>query len=98
VTEETVNAANSEALLKEFQARRLRVTCEYIGKLLGEVDEILRVTQSKAAFPRFISDVTPSQSRTVEDYIARLRAPLARVPDGQGIEREGPSIPASRVT
>ena len=91
------NRSEGQPLLNEFQARRLRVTCEYIDKLLGEVQEILHATASKAAFPRFVPDVTPAQSRTVEDHIARLRAQLARALDGQGIARERPSIPASRA-
>ena len=97
MTASNSNISEGQPLLNEFQAQRLRVTCEYIDKLLGEVGEILRVAESKAAFPRFISDITPPQSRTVEDYIARLRAQLARVLDGQGIVRERPSIPASRA-
>jgi GTP-binding protein EngB required for normal cell division len=83
--------------LNEFQARRLRVTCQYIDKLLGEIEEILHVTSSRAAFPRFSPDVAPAQSRTIEDYVSRLRAQLVRVLDGQGIPREKPSIPASRA-
>ena len=84
-------------LLNEFQARRLRVTCQYIDKLLDEIEEILHVTASKAAFPRFSPDVAPAQGRTIEDYVSRLRAQLVRVLDGQGIPREKPSIPASRA-
>jgi GTP-binding protein EngB required for normal cell division len=83
--------------LNEFQARRLRVTCQYIDKLLGEIEEILHVTSSRAAFPRFSPDVAPAQGRTIEDYVSRLRAQLVRVLDGQGIPREKPSIPASRA-
>jgi GTP-binding protein EngB required for normal cell division len=83
--------------LNEFQARRLRVTCQYIDKLLGEIEEILHVTSSRAAFPRFSPDVAPARGRTIEDYVSRLRAQLVRVLDGQGIPREKPSIPASRA-
>lgn len=87
----------SAGLLNEFQARRLRVTCQYIDKLLGEISEIVHVSSSKVAFPRFLPDIAPAQSRTIEDYLARLRAQLVRVLDGQGIPREKPSIPASRA-
>src|SRR5580658_1119987 len=83
--------------LNEFQAGRLRVTCQYIDNLLGEIEETLHATASKAAFPRFSPDVAPAQRRTIEDYIARLRAQLVRVLDGQGISGEKPSIPASRA-
>ena len=84
-------------LLNEYQARRLRVNCQYIDKLLAEVEDILNVAASKAAFPRYSGDVAPVQRRTIEDYIARIRAQLVRVLDGQGVSREKPSIPASRA-
>ena len=87
----------SAGLLNEFQARRLRVTCQYIDQLLGEISEILHASSSKAAFPRFLPDIAPAQSRTIEDYLVRLRAQLVRVLDGQGIPREKPAIPASRA-
>jgi GTP-binding protein EngB required for normal cell division len=87
----------SAGLLNEFQARRLRVTCQYIDKLLSEISEILHASSSKAAFPRLLPDIAPAQSRIIEDYLVRLRAQLVRVLDGQGIAREKPSIPASRA-
>jgi GTP-binding protein EngB required for normal cell division len=87
----------NEVSLNEFQARRLRVTCQYIDKILGGVEEILNFAASKAAFPRYSDDVAPAQRRTIEDYIARIRGQLVRVLDGQGISREKPFIPASRA-
>ena len=85
------------APLNESQERRLHVTCQYIDKLLGEVEGILNIAASKAAFPRYSGDVAPAQRRTIEDYISRIRAQLVRVLDGQSITREKPSIPASRA-
>jgi GTP-binding protein EngB required for normal cell division len=90
------NKSNA-GLLNEFQAQRLRVTCQYIDRLLGEIGEILNISSSKAAFPQFSPDIAPTQRRIIEDYLARLRAQLVRVLDGQGISRETPSIPASRA-
>jgi GTP-binding protein EngB required for normal cell division len=83
--------------LNEFQERRLRVTCQYIDKLLGEVEGILNSAASGAAFPRYSGNFTPEQRRTMEDYVSRVRSQLVRVLDGQGILRENPSIPASRA-
>lgn len=83
--------------LNSFQANRLRITCQYIDKLLAEIEEILGATNSKAAFPRYVSDILPAQRRTIEDYIARVRAQLVRIVEGQGIARENPSVPASRA-
>ncbi|MGB6877333.1 MAG: dynamin family protein [Candidatus Acidiferrales bacterium] len=87
----------SRESLNPNQANRLRVTCQYIDKLLGEIEGVLNTTTSKAAFPRYSPDIVPAQRRTIEDYIARVRAQLIRVLDGQGIVREKPSIPASRA-
>lgn len=92
-SQNTLNAG----LLNEFQARRLGVTCRYIDKLLSEVEETLNIAASKAAFPRYSGDVVPTQRRTIEDYITRIRAQMIRVLDGQGIQREQPTIPASRA-
>jgi GTP-binding protein EngB required for normal cell division len=87
----------SRETLNPFQANRLRVTCQYIDKNLAEIEEILNSTGLKMAFPRYAADVLPAQRRTIEDYIARVRAQLVRVLEGQRIAREKPSIPASRA-
>jgi GTP-binding protein EngB required for normal cell division len=83
--------------LNPYQANRLRVTCQYIDKILGEIEGILNTATSGAAFPRYSDDVLPAQRRTIEDYIARVRAQLVRVLDGQGIDRGKPFVPASRA-
>jgi GTP-binding protein EngB required for normal cell division len=88
---------NPRETLNPFQANRLRVTCHYIDKLLGEIEEILNSAGSKTAFPRYAADISPAQRRTIEDYIARVRAQLVRVLEGQSIAPEKPSIPASRA-
>ena len=83
--------------LNPYQANHLRITCQYIDKLLSEIEGILNAATSKAAFPRYAADVLPAQRRTIEDYIARVRAQLVRVLDAQGIERGKPFVPASRA-
>ncbi len=88
---------NSASSFNEYQARCLSVTCQYIDKTIGEMEHVLNAAASKAAFPKYIGDISPSQRRTLEDYFARIRAQLARVLDGQGIPRPDPTIPASRA-
>jgi GTP-binding protein EngB required for normal cell division len=85
-----------EESLNSNHARRLSVTCRHIDKLLADMENALSVTSTKRAFPDYLPDITPAQRRVVEDYIARIRAQLARVLDGQDIERPEPSIPVSR--
>ncbi|MFZ0640692.1 MAG: dynamin family protein [Candidatus Acidiferrales bacterium] len=83
--------------LNESQQRHLRVSCQYIDKLLSEVESILNSSASKSAFPRYISEISSANRRTIEDYLARIRAQLIRVLDGQGIQRETPTIPDVRA-
>ncbi|MGA2933687.1 MAG: hypothetical protein ABSD81_00845 [Methanomicrobiales archaeon] len=89
--------ATGTGSLNESQARRLRVTCQHIDRLLSDIEDILNESASKTAFPRCSSDITPAQQRAIEDYIARIRASLIRILEGQGISREQPSVPASRA-
>jgi GTP-binding protein EngB required for normal cell division len=85
-----------EESLNSNHARCLSVTCRHIDKLLADMENALSVASSKRAFSEYLSDITPAQRRVIEDYIARIRAQLARVLDGQGVERPEPSIPVSR--
>jgi GTP-binding protein EngB required for normal cell division len=78
------------AQLNEFQKRRLRVTCEHIDKLLVEAEAVLNQSASKAAFPRYQSEIPLAQRRTIEGYIARIREQLLRILDGQNIEKPAP--------
>ena len=81
--------------LNEFQKRRLRVSCEYIDKLLSSIEEVLYQSSSKSVFPKFKSEVSLAQRQTIENYIARIRAQLLRVLDGQDISQGKPSILAT---
>jgi GTP-binding protein EngB required for normal cell division len=82
--------------LNSNHERRLTVTCRHIDKLLAEMEGVLNVSGSKLAFPQHVPDLSPAQLRVIEDYISRIRAQLARVLDGQGIERPPADVPVSR--
>ena len=83
--------------LNESQVRRLRVSCQHIDRTLSEIEGILNESASGAAFPVYIADLSPAQRKTLGDYIARARARLVRVLEGQGIASNPPSIPVSRA-
>ena len=87
----------SHETLNAFQANRVRITCQYIDKLLSDIEGILSSAASRAAFPRYADDILPAQRRTIDDYIARIRAQLVRILEGQAIQSETPSIPSSRA-
>lgn len=76
--------------------RRLTVTCQYIDKLLADIESTLQTSESQMAFPRHVPDLSPQQRRVAEDYIRRIRAQLIRVLDGQNIDRPPADIPESR--
>ncbi len=86
-----------EESLNSNHARRLSVTCRHIDKLMADMENALDVADSKQAFPEYQSDVTAAQRQVIEHYIARVRAQLVRILDGQGVERPEPSIPVSRA-
>ena len=83
--------------LNEHQVRRLRITCEHIDELLSDIEGILNESASLAAFPSYTADIAPVQQKTIEDYIARIRARLIRVLEGQEIPRKPPWVSASRA-
>ena len=83
--------------LNEAHRRRLSVTCSYIDRLLREVEEILHETASKSPFPRHVVDVTPAQTRVLEDHIRRIREQLLRALAWQNIVPDPPEIPATRA-
>ena len=77
--------ASRSGQLNEYQARRLRVTCQYIDKLLGDIESILNSPESKTAFPRYSAELSPEQRRAIEQYVSRLREQILRVLNAQGI-------------
>ena len=83
--------------LNEPQAHRLRVTCQYLDELLGDIGDILNESGSGTAFPRFASDISPKQRETIEGSIAIIRSELLRILEDQGIPGERPVVPASRT-
>lgn len=80
--------------LNEYQARRLRVTCQYIDRLLGDMQSMLNSSQSKTLFPRYTADLSVEQRRAIEERIDRLRAQILRALESQGIAAKEAPIPA----
>jgi GTP-binding protein EngB required for normal cell division len=82
--------------LNEAQRRRLIITCQYIDKLLSDIEHVLHSATSPSPFPRYIINITPAQARVIEDHIRRLRSQLLRALDWQHMKPEPPEIPATR--
>ncbi len=82
--------------LNDVQRRRLSATCKYIDSLLNDIEHALHTPESESPFPSYIVDVSPAQSRAIEDHIRRLRAQLLKTLDWQHMKPEQPEIPLSR--
>ena len=82
--------------LNSSQARNLLITCQHIDKLLADMEDALEGSGDRMAFPHYIADLAPAQTKVIRDYIARIRSQLTRVLDGQGIARPQASIPVTR--
>ena len=83
--------------LNEHQKTRLRIACQYIDKLLSDVENILHAATSQSPFPRYIVDINPAQVRVIEDHLRQLRSQLLRTIAWQRMKPEPPDIPATRA-
>ena len=95
--EPEMKATREPGELNDSQQRRLRVTCEYIDKLLGDTERVLRSAASQSPFPRYVADLAPAQARVIEDHIRRLRSQLLRALAWQHMRPNPPEIPATQV-
>ena len=89
--------ARQPAELNEHQRTRLRISCQYIDKLLSAIEDILHTAASESPFPRYVVDLNPAQVHILEDYIRRLRSQLVRTLVWQQMKPELPDIPATRA-
>jgi len=83
--------------LNDPQQRHLRVSCQYVDRLLSDMESVLHAAASKSPFPRYVADLTPAQSGVIEDHIHRLRLQLVRTLAWQHMEPQPPEIPATRA-
>src|ERR1700691_1681552 len=83
--------------LNEHQQSRLRVTCQYIDKLLSDMEDILHAASSSSPFPRYLVDLNPAQIRLIEDHIRRLRSQLIHSLKWQQMKPSPPELPATRA-
>src|ERR1700728_3954123 len=83
--------------LNEHQQSRLRVTCQYIDKLLGDIEDILHAATSSSPFPRYMVDLNPAQVRLMADHIRRLRSQLIHSLKWQQMTPSPPEIRATRA-
>ncbi len=87
-----MESATRETGLNESQERHLLRSCQYIDKLLQEVEGILSAASTNAVFPKYKNDLSPVQVKIARDYLARIRAQMLRSLNGIGIAPEPPQF------
>ena len=88
--------ARARGALNDAQQRRLSVTCKYLDKLLCDIEQALPSAESTSPFARHVVDITPAQTRVIEDHIGRFRSQLLRALDWQHMKPDPPEIPVTR--
>jgi hypothetical protein len=89
--------AHSGQSLNENHRRRLRITFEYIDRLLGEVENMAEAAASRAAFPRYSSDFTPPEQGLVREQVSLVRSRLTGILNSHGIPFGAERISARRA-
>jgi GTP-binding protein EngB required for normal cell division len=87
-----MNEARELGHLNPSQQLHLLSSAQYADRLLSEIEATLAASQSKSPFPRFKPDISPSQAKVVQDYIARMRAQVVRILDSQAVPIPAPTI------
>lgn len=91
-----VGGKGSEGL-NENQARRLRVTCQHIDRVLCEIESAMDEASSATAFPMYIQDLCLDQQQVIGGTISGIRKRLVDFLEGQEIAQGNPQIPISRA-
>ncbi len=81
--------------LSENQQRHLLATCQYIDRLLGEMETILAAAELRSPFNRYITDTTPAHREVVHDYFIRIRGEIVRAIASENLEPCPPDIPVT---
>ncbi len=87
-------------LLNSAQRQHLLSTCQYIDKLLSDVEAVLD-GPSAAAFPRFRFDLNPMQAKVMRDALRQTRAQMLRALSSAGVARPEPAygaVHSARIT
>jgi GTP-binding protein EngB required for normal cell division len=69
--------------LNDSQQRNLVISCQYVNRVLSDLEHAFVEAQSNSPFGRYVNDLAPAEQRLVHDYIARIRTQLMRVLAGQ---------------
>jgi GTP-binding protein EngB required for normal cell division len=72
--------------LNEHQRHHILASCQYVDRLLGDLEVVASSASSGSPFNRYIDDLTPAEKRVFRDYCASIRAQMVRVLERHGID------------
>jgi GTP-binding protein EngB required for normal cell division len=79
--------------LNPNQRHHIWASCQYVDRLLEDLESVPTVASSGSPFAKYVDDLTPAQKRVLRDYCASIRAQMVQAMQRHGIEPG--STPAS---
>lgn len=80
--------------LNEHQQRHLLATCQYVDRVLGEIEQIITAAASRSPFGRYTDDLSPVEKQLLGDYLTAIRARMLRMLEQHGLAPAGPPVSA----
>ena len=83
--------------LNEYQSHHLSSTCQYVDRLLCDIDGIVAMAETDSPFDRYTHDLAPTSKRLLRDYAISIRAHMMRVLQRHQCLPRGSAVPAVRA-
>jgi hypothetical protein len=80
--------------LNEHHRRRLLVSCQYVDRLLADIESVLAAETSVSPFPKYVQDMTAAEKQLAQAHVAGLRAQLVRLLQSRNVDIPAPTISA----
>jgi hypothetical protein len=80
--------------LNEHHRRRLLVSCQYVDRLLADIESVLAAEGSLSPFPKYVQDMTAAEKQLAQAHVARLRSQLVGLLKSRNVAVPAPVISA----
>jgi hypothetical protein len=83
---------NEQIELNEHHQRRLLVSCQYMDRLLADIESVMTSGASLSPFPKYIQDLSEREKGLTTKLVATLRRQLLEMLIARGVDVPGPTI------
>lgn len=80
--------------LNEHHRRRLLVSCQYVDRLLADIESVLAADTSLSPFPKYVQDLGPAEKQLAQAHVAEVRSQLVRLLQSRDVAIPEPTISA----